>query len=304
MKNNMNKLIGEYINGNYKVHIYEDGTKIKETLNPNDNTFDAEFSESIDLKITNKCDMMCPMCHENSTKDGLHGDLNVKFIDMIHPFTEVAIGGGNPLEHPDLEKFLIKLKDKNVIANMTINQTHFINNYEYVLELLDNKLIHGLGVSYNGYDEHVIDLIRQYPNIVLHVIAGIVTKNDLDKLSNKYLKILILGYKTFRRGITFFDDNILNIAKQIDFLKRHIIDYLEKFNVISFDNLAIKQLYFKEKLSKEEWNEFYMGDDGTHTFYIDLVNKKFAKNSTSQKTYNLKDNIDDMFKFIKNKGDK
>ena len=124
----MSNLIGDYNNGNYNIRIYDDGTKIKETLNPDDNEFNANFSESIDLKITNKCDMRCPMCHENSTIDGLHGNLNAFFINTLHPYTEVAIGGGNPLEHPDLKRFLIKLKKKNVIANMTINQIHFMNN--------------------------------------------------------------------------------------------------------------------------------------------------------------------------------
>ena len=42
-----------------------------------------------------------------------------------------------------------------------------------------------------------------------------------------------------------------------------------------------------------------MGDDGTHTMYIDLVKKQFAKTSTSIKGYDLLDNIDDMFKIIK-----
>ena len=42
-----------------------------------------------------------------------------------------------------------------------------------------------------------------------------------------------------------------------------------------------------------------MGDDGTQTFYSDLVKKKFARTSISEKQYDLLDNIDDMFKIIK-----
>ena len=47
-------LIGEYINGNYTVKIYEDGTKIRETK---EDEFISSFPESIDLKITNRCNM-------------------------------------------------------------------------------------------------------------------------------------------------------------------------------------------------------------------------------------------------------
>ena len=49
----------------------------------------------------------------------------------------------------------------------------------------------------------------------------------------------------------------------------------------------------------QQWNKFYQGDDGTHTMYVDLVKKQFAKTSTSTERYPLLSNIDDMFKIIK-----
>ena len=89
-----------YKNGNYRVLIdLETGTKIRE----NDlDFFRADFPESFDVKITNRCDIGCAFCHENSTCDGKHGNiLFAGFIDKLHPYTEIAIGGGNPLAHPD-----------------------------------------------------------------------------------------------------------------------------------------------------------------------------------------------------------
>ena len=43
-----------------------------------------------------------------------------------------------------------------------------------------------------------------------------------------------------------------------------------------------------------------MGDDGTITYYIDMVERKFAKSSTApfDKRYDLLDSADDMFKKI------
>ena len=96
-------------NGNYTMYLdLETGTKIRK----NDlDFFDPEKPESMDIKITNKCDMGCQFCHENSTPDGLHGDImNLKFIETLLPYTELAIGGGNPLTHPDLIPFLEKCK--------------------------------------------------------------------------------------------------------------------------------------------------------------------------------------------------
>ena len=67
------------------------------------------------------------------------------------------------------------------------------------------------------------------------------------------------------------------------------------FNVVSFDNLAIKQLHVQEHMPKEQWDEFYMGDDGKYTFYVDMVDGTFGKNSLATERYPIMDNIDDMF---------
>lgn len=75
---------------------------------------------------------------------------------------------------------------------------------------------------------------------------------------------------------------------------------IEQFKVVSFDNLAIEQLNVRRLISDEYWNEFYMGDDGNFTFYIDMVERKFARSSMADfdKRYDLMDSVDDMFKKI------
>ena len=85
-------------------------------------------------------------------------------------------------------------------------------------------------------------------------------------------------------------------------LKENLADIVNKFKVLSFDNLAIEQLEVQKLLSKEEWDEFYVGDDGTNTYYIDMVERKFARSSTApfDKRYDLLDSVDEMFNVIKN----
>jgi hypothetical protein len=68
---------------------------------------------------------------------------------------------------------------------------------------------------------------------------------------------------------------------------------------LSFDNLAIEQLKPSRMYSKEDYARYYMGEDGTHTFYLDAVENKFAKSSTSYTRHDYQDNIIDMFKVIK-----
>lgn len=294
------KILGSYKNNDYTCTMFSDGTKIR--CNDKD-SFNPVKPESIDLKITNMCNIGCSMCHENSTPDGKHGDiLNLPFIDTMFPYSEVAIGGGNPLTHPDLIEFLERLKKRKIIASMTVNQMHFMQNINLLKELTDNKLIYGLGISYiGGRHENCIEAIKQFPNAVIHVINGIVHMDSLEALAHNDLKILVLGYKEFRRGKALYDE----CGSQIDSLKSQFYDMLPKivndgwFKCISFDNLAIKQLEPKRLMSEEEYASFYMGDDGAFTFYCDAVNKEFAKSSTSIVRYPLMDDVTDMFDIIR-----
>lgn len=296
----MTSLIGQVKNGNYIMQLWSDGTKIRFN---NEDYFEPENVESIDLKICNRCDMACAMCHENSTPDGGFGDiLNLPFIDTMFPYSEVAIGGGNPLTHPDLVKFLEHLKERKIIASMTVNQLHFMRNIDFLKELTDKKLIYGLGISYiGGRHENCINAIKQFPNAVVHVINGVVHMDGLEALAHNDLKILVLGYKEFRRGKALYDE----CGSQIEYLKGQFYDMLPKivndgwFKCISFDNLAIKQLEPKRLMSDEDYSQFYMGDDGSFTFYCDAVNKEFAKSSTSIVRYPLMDNVTDMFNIIR-----
>lgn len=293
------ELIGQYKNGNYITSLFSDGTKIRATK---DDEFNPAFAENMDVKICNYCDMNCPFCHEGSTANGKFGDiLNEKFIDTLHPYQEIAIGGGDATSHPDLIPFLRKLKERKVVANLTVNQVHFLQKQYLIKQLADEKLIYGLGVSLVNPTDEFIQLISQYSNAVIHTINGILTPVDVEALQDKELKILILGYKHLRRGNTYLELNTESVVRNQTWLKENLSDIFDKFKVVSFDNLAIEQLEVKNLLSEDEWNEFYMGDDGTSTFYIDTVERKFARSSTAplDQRYDLLDSVDEMFSIIR-----
>lgn len=293
---NMNRLLGVYKNGNYSVKILMDGTKIRET---EEDDFIPSFAENCDVKITDKCDGGCPFCYEGCTPNGRHGDiLNQKFLDTLHPCTEMAING-NDLTHPDLIPFLEKLHEKRVIANMTVNQIHFERCQDMIRDLVDKGLIFGLGISLKNPTSEFIELVKQYPNAVIHTINGILSPTDVEMLSGHNLKMLILGYKQLRRGVDWYDTDHENIVVKQMWLKENLDSILSKFNVVSFDNLAINQLDVKRLMSEEEWQEFYMGDDSEFTFYLDLVEGTFGKNSLATTRYTITDSIDDMFDKIR-----
>ena len=139
-----------------------------------------------------------------------------------------------------------------------------------------------------------------YPNAVIHVINGILTEDDVAMLQNNNLKMLILGYKELRRGNEYLTQKYATVKYNQLWLYNNLDVLFTKFNTVSFDNLAIEQLEVKRLMSESEWEQFYMGDDGSSTFYIDMVNHQFARSSTApmNKRYDLLTSVDNMFKII------
>lgn len=290
------KLLSKYKNGNHNVLIYDNGSKIKMTINPSDDHFIYEFPESIDCKITNCCDAGCLFCHENSTINGKHADLKKVegTINSLQPYSEIALGGGNLLTHPDLIWFLEKLKSKNIISNITINQRHLKPYKELIYKLVNDKLITGLGISLadssDKEDFEFIDTLGK--NVVIHTIAGILEEKDYDCLRNR--KILILGYKDLRRGHDNLIKNQKIIEANIDKLKTQLLYLASICKIVSFDCLGIEQLNPKKLLniSDDKYDLSYQGHDynmfdsdgnlTVGTMYMDLVNMQVSRSSTSQ----------------------
>lgn len=293
------KTIAEYKNGNAIITLKEDGTR---EIVTEDDKFNFDFPLSIDCKITNQCFRGCKMCYENSTPDGKHAPLeNFEFLNTWSPGTEIALGGGMLTLYPYLDELLYKIKDLGLIANATFHQDELVENFDKIKAYQDQKLIYGIGISYSHEDPRLIKCDKQLKNVVFHTIAGLTKYKDFKYLSDNFAnpKLLILGYKVFRRGEKLYEEIHDSIEKQIRILSYNLDWISEHFDVVSFDNLAIKQLKVKDFVDDETWNECYQGDEGTCSMYIDAVKGKFAINSTSKVRYPLQNDIKEMFKVVK-----
>lgn len=294
----MKKGLAHYRNGNYDVFLFEDGTKIRYT---EEDEFEPEFAENIDVKLTDRCSgTNCQFCHEGSGPEGKQGDLNLPFFDTLRPGTEVACGGGDVLEHPGFDAFLERMKKQGVVCNMTVNQIHFLQSRDRIKHLIDSDLIKGLGLSLVVPTDSFIAKAKEFENAVVHVIAGLFSESDFNKLKGNGLKLLILGYKDFRRGHSYKEKFREGIDKNIEWLSNHLAEVTGGFEIISFDNLALEQLDVKSKVSKDYWERHYMGDDGKFTFYVDCVRKEFARDSTEplEKRKPIMDDATEMFQAV------
>ena len=297
------KELGNYKNGNYTVTIYDDGTKVRET---NDDKFIPNFAECIDVNLSYKCNVGCKFCYLNCNPKGKEADLKsentLKFLDSLKPYTEIALNLNN-YEMKGLKYFLTEAKKRNIIANVTVNIK--IIDLDYLLDLKKDNLIHGIGVSisdFNNLDKELILRLSKIDDIVFHLVAGIVTASDMIKLSEiADLKVLILGYKNVGKGETLLKNNF-NIINNINLIKNNINGLKNFFKVMSFDNLAVKQLNLKETF-KDIFDDYYMGDDGQFTYYVDLVYNTFSKSSLDKDVvFKMQDfdfNSTRMFQYIR-----
>lgn len=299
------KRIATYKNGNAYTTLYEDGTKEHFTM---DDDFKFDFAESCDVQISQCCDNGCEWCYYGCSPTGRHGKLTGwKFFESMHPYTEIAINLQSPVP-PEIIPFLTEMRKRNVIVNITVNQNHFMDDSMLALiyHLEKHDLIKGIGVSLtNPRQDDFLDTIKEFPNAVIHVIAGVTSPEDIDYLKGHDLKLLILGYKKLERGKKYYDYSSTIIEDNIKWLEFDLDGIVNGFKVVSFDNLAIEQLHLRDKLDIKEWEMFYGGDDGTVTFFIDLVKGVFARSSLSRIVYSIGDkSVDEMFEIIRNENKK
>lgn len=251
---------------------------------------EPEWPLSIDLKITEFCTHGCPWCHEESGITGKHGNISniLSHLSGLPSTTEVAIGGGNPLEHPELQRLVTGL---GCIVNMTLRDIDFPCSLPNGLTAL------GISVSENGPDlESIISKLPSHlqKTWVPHLILGVTSLETYRRVKNISPRVLWLGYKNWGRGKSWSPNNWKDLEREIT------MDLNGKYNgILAFDNLAITQLRIKDKMLKSEWEAFYQGPEFSRSMYIDGVLGFYSPSSTSREKISW-DNISLSEYYVKN----
>lgn len=293
----LNKMFG-YINGNYIVKGMG-YSRVKESLRVGEE-LKADFPDSIDLKITNKCSIGCKFCHENSSLEGKSFDFK-RTTSILSELPskvkiEIALGGGDLLENPQETYDLIKwLNNRGYCVNGTFNIKSLEPNRIQNNIGLKKKIIldlNAIGISVTKAldinEENNLSLIfPSFSRLVFHVILGVIPPSDFKKLLDNDKRVLLLGYKTVGRGETF----IPNLSEtDLGEYKRIIKEYIRKprnryrTGSLGFDNLAVKQLDMKDIVDSKTWKYFFLGEDFTSSMYIDAVSEQYAPTSYSDKS--------------------
>jgi len=130
-------VLNKYINGNYTVTIFDDGTKEREY----EGIPVPKWPESCDVKVTDYCDANCPFCfHPDSEVMTLLGNKKISELvvgQLIYSFDETK----KQIELSTIEQVITKNVDEKLIVielengkviKCTYNHEIFTNNRGWV----------------------------------------------------------------------------------------------------------------------------------------------------------------------------
>lgn len=243
VNNNNNIFIKRYMDEGYYVYFNKStGVNVRCEFKENEEPFWSKHGpELIDISITKWCDKGCEFCYRNSNKRGKHmkvGDFEEILRQAVEMDTlQVALGGGNPNQHPDFIKFLKLAREKyGIVPSYTTNGRGLTS------EVLDasKKYCGAVAVSaYEPYSEMKASIDKLLNKRIKTNIHFVLTSSSvdiaIDWLENlpNYLDginaIVFLNYKPVGR-------NILN--KQL--LLKNNKKFIKLFSIIENKKLPFK----------------------------------------------------------------
>lgn len=168
----------------------------------------ARIPELVDIKITDYCPFGCAFCYQDSTLDGFHATTqNMEFIIAQlaeHKVFEVALGGGEPTDHPDFLLILRSFREAGIVPNFTTKSLGYVKrNWRYI-----EPHAGAFAYSCETYKDVVSAdrMLTKVPRdrVNLHYVMGLGTPRDFLQFMvaahDMDFRVTLLGYKTVGRG--------------------------------------------------------------------------------------------------------
>lgn len=244
-------IIKQYKNENYSV-LFNQKTGCLARVEKQ-GFLEPEFSrhgpELLDISITNWCDKGCTFCYRNSNIDGKHMSLK-DYKSILNQASEcdvfqIALGGGNPNQHPDFIEILKATREKNIIPSYTTNGRGLTSE----IITASKKYCGAIAVSYYGDDDFfkAIEVLKSNEiKTNIHFLLssetiGIAIKwlEEKPEFLNEINAVVFLNYKPVGK----FKDKtkLLNNSKQL----ANFFDLISKNNFkfkIGFDSCTISYI--------------------------------------------------------------
>jgi hypothetical protein len=266
-----------------------DGTKIRfsfESPQTPENPSKSTLPELMDVKITNFCDKKCDFCYQDSNVNGKHAEMSsynlAKMISEMKVF-EVAIGGGEPLSHPNFIEYLRDFREMGVIPNFSTKDISWlmdIRKWPEIIEYIGSFAFSASSVA----DVQRLCYLLEYNNIDkakanIQLIPAVIDEwnfsSILREANDKAIRVTLLGFKERGRGI-MTKEYKENENKVFSIIK----DMSEKGDLpyISIDTVLASRYENKLKeLDIPDW--LFHTKEGKFSAYFDAVERKFGPSS-------------------------
>ncbi|UCC20826.1 MAG: radical SAM protein [Promethearchaeota archaeon] len=162
--------------------------------------YPPRYPKSVHLYITNECNLDCEKCYYRKSSDPKK-ELSLEQIRMLleewkrYKLTSIAIGGGEPLLHPDINEIIQLAKDMGFFIAVTTNGT--------VLRPIKPNRVH---ISYDELhptwkDEKLIQkAIDYYHNLgcvvgINHIVTNLENIEYIEQSLHNFTNLLLIRQK-------------------------------------------------------------------------------------------------------------
>lgn len=162
--------------------------------------------ELLDISITNYCTRNCHFCYRQSNNNGNHMSMSDFKIIMNQAkeagVLQIALGGGNPNQHPHFIDIIRNIREKGIIPSYTTNGEELSDDILVATHNYCGAMAISLYPPYDRYEEIVQRIASFKIKLNLHIIL----KKDTVTLITNWLRnppswfsninaLIILNYK-------------------------------------------------------------------------------------------------------------
>jgi MoaA/NifB/PqqE/SkfB family radical SAM enzyme len=214
--------------------------------------------ELLDISIIRKCNFKCIYCYQDSSinkEDMLTlNDIKwlIKFMDKDAPY-EVAIGGGEPLLHPEFNEIIREFYINKIIPSITTNGSVLLNENKHTHKIIDyiNTYCGGIAITYHYLNDEYKELFHKLIKITTKIfdiqknIHFIFIKNSIPILED-FLK----KYGAYFDEIVLLELHTKGRASNLNNLKPTRNDVEELFELFNrLDDYYLNKISFGASLT-------------------------------------------------------
>jgi len=255
-------------------------------ITPNRST----YPELIDIKITDFCTKRCNYCYQDSNLSGLHAKIDYGIYMALKDMKvfEVALGGGEPTDHPEIVSILNNFRQCGIVPNFSTKKLDWLNNPKVSHDILRN--VGSFAYSTQDIDElKLFSSMCEFHNLsgrysikpTVHYTMGIAPewsfKSFLETANKLNVHVVLLGFKSVGRGQSFRSGfRYTPYEYWLDVVQELKDSY--RLPRLSIDTALASE--YSEGLQRMGVDQImYHTEEGKFSMYIDLVNQKMGPSS-------------------------